>query len=91
MVLCVRQDLKMGKGKLAAQCCHAAVACFHQSMVQQPLVTRQYEWYGAAKIALKAPDEDTILKIFDQARKAGMVTYLVADAGRTQIEAGGEG
>lgn len=88
MVLCVRQDLKMGKGKLAAQCCHAAVACFHQSLVRQPLVTRQYEWYGAAKIALKAPDEDTIRKIFQAAREVGLVTYLVADAGRTQIEAG---
>jgi PTH2 family peptidyl-tRNA hydrolase len=88
MVLCVRQDLKMGKGKLAAQCCHAAVACFHQSASRQPLVTRQYEWYGAAKVALKANDEATIRQIFDAAREAGLVTYLVADAGRTQIATG---
>ena len=26
MVLVVRQDLKMGKGKAAAQCCHATLA-----------------------------------------------------------------
>jgi PTH2 family peptidyl-tRNA hydrolase len=88
MVLCVRSDLKMGKGKLAAQCCHAAVACFHQSAVRQPVVTRQYEWYGAAKVALKANDEETIRKIFDAARAADLVTYLVADAGRTQIASG---
>lgn len=28
MVLVVRKDVKMGKGKTAAQCCHAAVACY---------------------------------------------------------------
>ena len=28
MVLVVRQDLKMGKGKAAAQCCHATLAAY---------------------------------------------------------------
>lgn len=27
MVLVVRTDLKMGKGKIASQCCHAAILC----------------------------------------------------------------
>ena len=30
MVLCVNQELGMGKGKLAAQCCHAAVGCYSE-------------------------------------------------------------
>ena len=28
MALVIRQDLKMQKGKIAAQCCHAALSCF---------------------------------------------------------------
>lgn len=33
MVFVVRTDLGMGKGKIAAQCCHAAVMCYQKAMV----------------------------------------------------------
>ena len=36
MVLVVRQDLGMGKGKIAAQCCHAAVDCVQIAAAKQP-------------------------------------------------------
>lgn len=35
MVLVVRNDLGMGKGKMAAQCCHAAVMCYQKAMVRK--------------------------------------------------------
>lgn len=31
MVLCVRNDLGMGKGKIAAQCCHAALGAYRRA------------------------------------------------------------
>jgi PTH2 family peptidyl-tRNA hydrolase len=43
----------MGKGKIAAQCCHAAVACVSRARKADKLAVRQWNWYGAAKIALK--------------------------------------
>lgn len=85
IVLAVRQDLKMGKGKVAAQCCHAAVACVQSS---DEYYLREWENRGAAKIALKAPDEDTIQNVANAARRAGLNYYVVRDAGRTQIAAG---
>ena len=48
-------------------------------------MTRQYEWYGSAKVCLKASDEDTIKAKHAAAKEMGLVTYLVADAGRTQV------
>ncbi|PIK56816.1 putative peptidyl-tRNA hydrolase 2, mitochondrial [Apostichopus japonicus] len=36
MVLVVRQDLKMGKGKVAAQCSHAAVGCYKRAVSEKP-------------------------------------------------------
>ena len=30
-VMVVRTDIKMGKGKIAAQCCHAAIGAYKQA------------------------------------------------------------
>ena len=43
---------------------------------------------GVAKIALKASDDNVILDIQKKAMAAGLVCYLVHDAGHTQIPAG---
>ena len=53
MVLCVRMDLKMGKGKMCAQCGHAAVGATKKAAVRIPRQLRQWENYGQPKIALK--------------------------------------
>lgn len=41
MVLIVRQDLKMGKGKIAAQCAHAAVGCYKKAVTGSETVFYQ--------------------------------------------------
>jgi hypothetical protein len=38
MVICVRTDLPMSKGKVAAQCCHGALAAYKESMEKKPEV-----------------------------------------------------
>ena len=47
-----------------------------------------WEYYGQAKIAVKVNTELEIFQLLDKAKKRGLVTYLVEDAGRTQIAAG---
>ena len=56
MVLVVRNDLKMGKGKAAAQCSHATLGCYKKAM-KYPRILRQWEGMGQAKIALKVETE----------------------------------
>ena len=41
MVLVVRTDLKMGKGKACAQCAHAAVAAFKKARSSCPDILRR--------------------------------------------------
>ena len=94
MVLVVRKDLKMGAGKMCAQCCHAAVGVIDRvrgsTRQQWKDWRKRWDHNGCAKIALKINSEDEMLAIRDKARNAAhpIPTYLVSDAGRTQIAAG---
>ena len=88
MVLVVRTDLGMGKGKSAAQCAHAAVECYRRALKETPLLVRQWEVFGQAKVALKTDNEFELEELKLKAKKAGLVAYVVRDAGRTQVEEG---
>ena len=43
MVLIVRTDLQMGKGKAAAQCAHAAVDLYKKGLIKCPKLVRNWE------------------------------------------------
>ncbi|NWI87812.1 PTH2 hydrolase, partial [Pitta sordida] len=88
MVLVVRTDLKMGKGKVAAQCCHAAVSAYKQAQRRNPELLEQWEYCGQPKVVLKAPDEETLVRLLDEAKRLGLTVSLIQDAGRTQIAPG---
>ena len=88
MVLVINMELKMGKGKIAAQCGHASVGCYKRALKLCPAGLRAWEMTGCAKIALKCPTEEEMHTIHDKALAKGLPMYLVEDAGRTQIAAG---
>ncbi|KAI5632054.1 peptidyl-tRNA hydrolase PTH2 domain-containing protein [Phthorimaea operculella] len=85
LVLVVRTDLNMGKGKIAAQCSHAAVGAFEKAQKRDPASLEVWQMTGQAKIALKTDSVDEIKQIADNANKLGLITSLIRDAGRTQI------
>jgi peptidyl-tRNA hydrolase, PTH2 family len=88
MVLCVNTALQMGKGKIGAQCGHAAVGAYSSAVKYSPKALKVWETTGCAKITLKAEDDTVLFQLQKTAKQLGMITYLVADAGRTQIPAG---
>jgi peptidyl-tRNA hydrolase, PTH2 family len=75
----------MTKGKVAAQCCHAVLAAYEAAKIQTPDLLKQWHSHGQAKITLKCPDEETMVKMMHDARKLGLVAQYIRDAGRTQI------
>jgi len=85
MVIVVNDSLKMGKGKIAAQCCHACLGAYKKASEKSILV---WKLQGQPKIALKGYDVSDLEKVAQVARAKGLPHYLVADAGRTQIAAG---
>lgn len=89
MVLVVNTSLKMGKGKITAQCCHAAVGCYKKAKRHTPEGLRAWENTGCAKIAVKCPSEEEMTgEIMAKAAQKGIPYCLIEDAGRTQIAAG---
>ncbi|VUZ51617.1 unnamed protein product [Hymenolepis diminuta] len=88
LVLVVRNDLGMTKGKVAAQCSHATLGCYQMAMEKCPDVVKVWESLGQMKIVLRAPDYNTLEDLRKKAYKAGLPHCLVHDAGHTQVAPG---
>ncbi|KAJ5093253.1 peptidyl-tRNA hydrolase 2 [Penicillium angulare] len=90
LVLVIRTDLGMTKGKIAAQASHATLACYKYFLKHEPdsPILRQWENMGQAKIALQIKGEDELLTLQAQAMSLGLCARVIQDAGRTQIASG---
>ncbi|KAG5562530.1 hypothetical protein RHGRI_005306 [Rhododendron griersonianum] len=88
MVLVVRQDLKMGAGKIASQCAHAATGLYSELVHSQRSLLRQWELCGQPKIVVTCKNQQEMNKLKEAAEGIGLPTFVVADAGRTQVSAG---
>ncbi|KAJ6914974.1 peptidyl-tRNA hydrolase 2 [Populus alba x Populus x berolinensis] len=88
MVFVVRQDLKMGAGKIASQCAHAATGMYAEMIYSHRILLRQWEQSGQPKIVVTCKNQQEMNKIREAAENIGLPTFVVADAGRTQVSAG---
>lgn len=75
-------------GKIAAQASHATLACYKTSLSTSNPHLRPWEKAGQAKIAVQIKSSDELFTLHAKARSLGLVAEVIADAGRTQIEAG---
>jgi PTH2 family peptidyl-tRNA hydrolase len=88
VVVVVRLDLDLSRGKTAVQVAHASVMCAMESR------TRARPWFdrwieeGQRKVVLKAPDLKALGLLKEQAMREGLVAVLVQDAGLTEVEPG---
>ncbi len=88
-LLClVNHGLKMGKGKIAAQVGHAAVKAALNAAEHHPNQMQAWLSSGQRKVVVKAQDAEEIEKLLAAAKRKGLPTCTVHDAGRTQIPAG---
>jgi PTH2 family peptidyl-tRNA hydrolase len=80
-----RNDLKLSKGKLAVQVAHAAVTASDFADKKE-----RAAWIkdGQKKVVLKTPALTDLFILKEQARREGLSTSLVTDAGLTQIPPG---
>lgn len=99
-VIVWRNDLRVRKGKMAAQCSHASMIPILKEMKKETFddgSVRTLElkkkdpmehWLSNsfAKIVLKCSSEEELLNLYKQAEDAGLPCGLVIDAGRTEFK-----
>uniref|UniRef100_A0A023EE77 peptidyl-tRNA hydrolase n=1 Tax=Aedes albopictus TaxID=7160 RepID=A0A023EE77_AEDAL len=90
MVLVVRSDLGLRKGKIASQCAHAAVMCYMRSASVNQAKLNSWLVQGQPKIVVKVESLEEMVEIAKKANEKRVVAEIVRDAGRTQVSSGTE-
>ncbi len=92
MVLVVRKDLQMTKGKIAAQCSHAAMKFLADQYeggerLNAHLTSPQIAWLtGAfAKVVVYVESEQEMLDLVEQGKRAAIDVRTIVDSGRTMF------
>lgn len=96
MVIVVRRDLNMRKGKIAAQSGHAASAWMLDGFIvgdtelKVPLTPLYRDWLdpnsgNQAKIVVGCDSEVELDQLLANAALAGVVTHKITDSGRTEF------
>lgn len=84
----VRTDIKMGRGKLAAQVAHASLTAAEEAMERRAGWYESWKDGGQAKIVLKVNSESELMELYKKARAERLPSALIQDRGLTQIEPG---
>lgn len=85
MVLIVRNDVDLGKGKIAAQCSHATLACFQKACEKIPVIVDEWFLGGQAKVICKCETDEDMELLRRKAKYQGLTTCLIRDAGRMKL------
>ena len=88
LVVVVRTDLGISKGKMAAQVAHAAVNCTLKSRKSDSSNFKKWFDEGQKKVVVKGQNESILRDLQQHAREIGLVSSLVTDAGLTEVPAG---
>jgi PTH2 family peptidyl-tRNA hydrolase len=81
-------DLKMSKGKIAAQAGHAAVSAAEEARKHHGGWWRTWMKEGQCKIAVKVKDEKELLELEKKAKELALPCVLITDRGLTEIPPG---
>ncbi len=84
-VIVMRADLKMSRGKIAAQAGHAAVSAAEEARKRCSDWWKAWLKEGQCKIAVKVESERELLEFERQARELELPHALIYDRGLTEL------
>ncbi len=87
LIILVRSDLNMSKGKIVAQTAHATVEATISSYSK---TNHFWKWRtnGETIIALKVQSREQLLKLIKKAKKNNINNGYIIDKGLTEVDAG---
>ncbi|XP_076063318.1 putative peptidyl-tRNA hydrolase 2 [Oratosquilla oratoria] len=91
MVFVVNAELNMGAGKTASQVGHAALGLYRllvEDKEKYEASVEEWEEFGEKKITLKGKNTKQLLDLQKRAEVNDLPTYVVQDAGHTQVPEG---
>ncbi len=88
LVIAVRKDLDISAGKLAVQVSHASVSCALKSKKEKKKYFKNWMNEGQKKVLVECDDLEHMQFLKERAKKEGLVTKLVTDAGLTEVQSG---
>lgn len=88
LVVAVRRDLGMGKGKIAVQVGHASVTVAEETRRHHPDWWKQWFNEGQPKVVVKVNSESDLLDLRKQAQELGLAAAIIHDSGLTQVDPG---
>jgi PTH2 family peptidyl-tRNA hydrolase len=86
LIVIVRSDLKLSKGKACAQVGHAVLECWLRE--DDNSTKNSWRSEGSKKIVLKCRDKKELYEINEAAKANGLTTAVIEDAGHTEIAPG---
>jgi len=68
----------MGKGKIAAQCAHAAIGCYKQALIKTPDYLRNWETFGQTTVGVKIDSLEALqeLKVRNKVSPQTSIFYI---------------
>jgi len=84
-VVVMRTDLKMSRGKIAAQAGHAAVSAAEEARKKFSGWWKAWIAEGQCKIAVRAESEEELLELERKAKRSKLPTALIVDRGLTEL------
>lgn len=87
-VIVFRSDLKLSKGKIAAQAGHAAVSAAEEARKRHLGWWKAWIGEGQRKIAVKVKSEKELSALEEQGKALGLPCALIVDRGLTEVPPG---
>ena len=88
LVVAVRRDLEMGKGKIAVQVGHATLLASEEAKREHSDWWKRWFAEGQCKVAVRVDSESDLRRLHREAQELGLPSAIVQDSGLTQVTPG---